>query len=54
METKSDLFTVEDVKVRRVKHGIYVREDEWQQYLDFNKVRPALFVSSLRFPDDLW
>jgi len=53
METKSDPFTVGNVKVRRVKHGIYVREAEWQQYLGFNKVRPVPFVLSLYFPDNL-
>ena len=43
METKSELLVIDGVEVRKVKHGIYVREDEWQQYLEFNKVRPALF-----------
>ena len=47
------MFIVGDVKVRRVTHGIYVREDEWQQYLDFNKVRSELFVLSLHLLDDL-
>jgi len=31
MRTKSKLFTVDGVKVRRVKYDIYVREDEWQE-----------------------
>ena len=44
METKSKLLVVDGVEVRQVKHGIYVREDEWQQYLEFNKVCPVSFL----------
>ena len=51
MEAKSELFTAAGVKVRRVRPNIYVREDEWQEYLQFNEVRPVLFVRSPRFPD---
>ena len=52
METKSELLTIGGVKVRLVKPGIYVREEEWQRYLEFNEVRPVPFARSLhRFAD---
>ena len=47
METKSELFVVSGIKVRQVKHNIYVRENGWKQYLEFNKVRSASFAPSL-------
>ena len=43
METESELRTVDGVEVRWVKPGICVREDEWQEYLKFNKVRSTSF-----------
>ena len=43
MDTEGDITTVEGVEVRRVKPGIYVREDEWQGYLEFNEVRTASY-----------
>ena len=52
METKSQLRTTGDVKVRWVKPGICVREDEWQEYLEFNEVRSTVFAQSLHFADD--
>ena len=53
MEAKSELFTAAGVKVRRVGSSIYVREDEWQEYLEFNEVRSASLVRSPHFPDIL-
>jgi len=50
METNADITVVEGVEVRRVKHGVYVREDEWQGYLEFNEVRPVFYLSPIMFP----
>ena len=44
METETEILTLGGVEVRRVRHGIYVREDEWQAYLDFNEVRPVIHL----------
>ena len=52
METNTEVVTVEGVEVRRIKPGVYVREDEWQGYLEFNEVRPVVHLSSC-FPADL-
>jgi len=51
METNAEVVTVEGVEVRRVKPGVYVREDEWQGYLEFNEVRPVVHLSPC-FPAD--
>jgi len=37
MDTNGEITIVEGVEVRRVKPGIYVREDEWRAYLKFNE-----------------
>lgn len=34
------------VEVRQVKPGIYVREDEWQGYLEFNEVRSVVCLAA--------
>lgn len=44
METETEILTLGGVEVRRVRHGIYVREDKWQAYLEFNEVRPAIHL----------
>ena len=42
METETELLTLGGVEVRRINPAIYVREDEWQGYLEFNEVRPVI------------
>ena len=37
METETEILTLCGVEV-------YVREDEWQAYLEFNEVRPAIHL----------
>ena len=46
METNAELLTLGGVEVRRIKPGVYVREDEWQGYLEFNEVRSIVHRSS--------
>ena len=52
METSVDIITVEGVEVRRIKPGVYVREDEWQGYLEFNEVRLAVHLTAPAHLDD--
>jgi len=35
----ADIFTKGDIKIRRLKSGRCVREDEWKQFVKFNEVR---------------
>ena len=46
METNAELLTLGGVEVRRIKPGVYIREDEWQGYLEFNEVRSIVRRSS--------
>jgi len=33
------IFTRDGIKIRRLKSGRCVREDEWKQFVKFNEVR---------------
>ena len=53
METETELLALGGVEVRRINPAIYVREDEWQGYLEFNEVRPVIHLLAPSSPANL-